>query len=217
MRIEPCNSRFHPASIVTIVVLSLAPVFVNCLLKSFEIGKASTEQQVSHAEKNPLNRVLIHNPNNWTPYDSREADWHPLILKEVIPSFADRSEKFAPKNQFAKRSNTQQERYSQDVPVTDSHYPLYFDLVVKADLDGLQMHCTALDSFEGRVAITNLLGKELLNKEITFVKGTYLLEYNTRHLKKGHYLVHFYNDGYNLTKKVFVDQPKTEILTYYNP
>ena len=75
-----------------------------------------------------------------------------------------------------------------------------FAILSPAGYDNVQLYCSALETFEGRIAIKNVIGEELRSINYEFKKGKQVIELAVEDWLAGKYLVQIKGEHFSATK-----------------
>ena len=149
------------------------------------------------------NTESTNNQSSWTPNDNLHLKTDSFLAPEAISTNLSRTTfKAVTVNQYdtTEGINPETSVKAQRRPNTTKQFN--FTVHSKPGSRKVKVDCKTSEQLGVRIAITDLLGKELLSGIRYFLKGNNELEFNVSHLAQGQYLVSMEHDDHVITRKL---------------
>ena len=201
MKIEPLHSRFSSLPFLGVLAITIIPtICFNMIAFKCVVGNEMSYTSIAPPTmKDRINQPVLE--TTWTPDDDINSK-SPKANKAISKHFNRTIFKVSQTNQdvatavfVPTNSNEAQRR-------PNAERPFHFDVHSRPGSQKVSMICTALDQIGVRIAITDLLGKELIGGIQYFLEGKHELEFDVPELVEGQYFVSMEKEDHILTKKL---------------
>ncbi len=205
MRTEPLHSRFASLPFLGVLAITIIPTicFNMIAFKYVVSNEVGIRFNASPSMHQHINQSVL--SKTWTPDDKINSKTNSPLAEEAISKHLNRTtfkvsrtqtdQKVATAVFVPTNSNMAQRR-------PNAERPFHFDVHSRPGSQKVRMHCTALDQIGVRIAITDLLGQELISGIQYFLEGKHELELEVPQLAEGQYFVSMEKEDHILTKKL---------------